>query len=90
MPPVAAVDELRTEELEPLERTDVPADDPEERTVPLAALPERTVPEEEEPLHVRIYDSRGREVREECMHQGVYLFHYQQGERSWTEKRLIR
>lgn len=47
-------------------------------------------PEEEEPLHVRIYDSRGREVREECMHQGVYLFHYQQGDRSWTEKRLIR
>lgn len=47
-------------------------------------------PEEEEPLHVRVYDSRGREVREECMHQGVYLFHYQQGDRSWTEKRLIR
>ena len=44
---------------------------------------------EEIPVRVRIYNSRGEEVTENQVTHGVYLYRYRQGERIWTEKRLI-
>ena len=43
----------------------------------------------EEPIHVRIYDSHGVPVQENQVSHGVYLYRYEQGDRKWTEKRLI-
>ena len=44
---------------------------------------------EETPVQVHIYNSRGEEVSEAQVTHGVYLYRYQQGDRIWTEKRLI-
>ena len=44
---------------------------------------------EEIPVQVRIYNSHGEEVQENQVTHGVYLYHYRQGDRIWTEKRLI-
>lgn len=43
----------------------------------------------EEPVRVRIYDSHGVSVQENQVSHGVYLYRYEQGDRKWTEKRLI-
>ena len=43
----------------------------------------------EEPIRVRIYDSHGVPVQENQVAHGVYLYRYEQGDRKWTEKRLI-
>jgi len=43
----------------------------------------------EEPVRVRIYDSHGVPVLENQVSHGVYLYRYEQGDRKWTEKRLI-
>ena len=43
----------------------------------------------EEPIRVRIYDSHGVPVQENQVSHGVYLYRYEQGDRKWTEKRLI-
>ena len=43
----------------------------------------------EEPVRVRIYDSHGVPVQENHVSHGVYLYRYEQGDRKWTEKRLI-
>ena len=44
---------------------------------------------ESHPVVVRIYNYQGIPVLENQMTHGVYLIHYQQGERVWTEKRMI-
>ena len=46
-------------------------------------------PQVEEPVRVRIYDSHGVPVQENQVSHGVYLYRYEQGDRKWTEKRLI-
>jgi len=43
----------------------------------------------EEPVRVRIYDSHGVPVQENQVSHGLYLYRYEQGDRKWTEKRLI-
>ena len=43
----------------------------------------------EEPIRVRIYDSHGVPVQENQVSHGVYLYRFEQGDRKWTEKRLI-
>ena len=45
--------------------------------------------EEPQPVQVRIYNSRGMLMREDQMTRGVYLYHYQQGDYIWTEKRVV-
>ena len=45
---------------------------------------------EENPVHVRIFDSRGEEVTEDQISHGIYLYRYEQGDAIWTEKRLIQ
>ena len=37
----------------------------------------------------RIYDTYGNSVPEERMMHGIYLIRYEQGPKSWTEKKLI-
>ena len=44
---------------------------------------------EEIPVRVRIYNSRGEEVPKSQVSHGFYLYRFEQGERIWTEKRLI-
>ena len=44
---------------------------------------------EEEPVRLRIFDSRGYEVSEQNLSHGIYLFRFEQGPNIWTEKRLI-
>ena len=46
-------------------------------------------PQVEEPIRVRIYDSHGVPVQEGQVSHGVYLYRYEQGDRKWTEKKLI-
>ena len=45
--------------------------------------------QEEQPVSVRIYNSRGMQVSEDQMKHGIFLLIYQQGKHVWTEKRLI-
>ena len=45
---------------------------------------------EENPAHVRIFDSRGEEVTEDQISHGIYLYRFEQGTSIWTEKRLIQ
>lgn len=42
-----------------------------------------------QPIQVYIYDSRGMSVRENQITHGIYLYRYEQGDRVWTEKKLI-
>ena len=44
---------------------------------------------EEQTVHVRVYNSSGLLVTETQLTRGIYLFRYEQGDRVWTEKRLI-
>ena len=44
---------------------------------------------EEDPVHVRIFDSRGEEVTEDQISHGIYLYRFEQGAAIWTEKRMI-
>ena len=44
---------------------------------------------EENPVHVRIFDSRGEEVTEDQISHGIYLYRFEQGDAIWTEKRMI-
>ena len=44
---------------------------------------------EENPVHVRIFDSRGEEVTEDQISHGIYLYRFEKGDAIWTEKRLI-
>lgn len=48
-----------------------------------------TAVQEEQPVHVFIYDSRGVPVRENQVTHGIYLYRYEQGDQVWTEKKLI-
>ena len=48
-----------------------------------------TALQEEQPVHVFIYDSRGVPVRENQVTHGIYLYRYEQGDKVWTEKKLI-
>ena len=48
-----------------------------------------TAVQEEQPVHVFIYDSRGVPVRESQVTHGIYLYRYEQGGQVWTEKKLI-
>ena len=41
------------------------------------------------PIQVRIYNSRGMEIREDQAVHGIYLFRYKQGDNVWTEKKWI-
>lgn len=41
------------------------------------------------PINVRIYNYQGSPVREDQVTRGIYLFHYEQGEKQWTEKKWI-
>ena len=43
----------------------------------------------EQPVSVRIYNSRGMQVSEDQMKHGIFLLIFQQGKHVWTEKRLI-
>lgn len=45
--------------------------------------------EASQPAEIRIYDSRGSMVREDQMRHGIYLYRYEQGGHTWTEKRMI-
>ena len=44
---------------------------------------------EQLPVHVSIYNSHGVPVQEEQVTHGVYLYRYEQGDKVWTEKKLI-
>lgn len=44
---------------------------------------------EPQPVHMQIYNSSGMPVNEERMTRGVYLIRYQQGDRVWTEKKVV-
>ena len=48
-----------------------------------------TTVQEEQPVHVFIYDSRGVPVRENQVTHGIYLYRYEQGDQVWTEKKFI-
>ena len=48
-----------------------------------------TALQEEQPVHVFIYDSRGVPVWENQVTHGIYLYRYEQGDKVWTEKKLI-
>ena len=48
-----------------------------------------TAVQEEQPVHVFIYDSRGLPVRENQVTHGIYLYRYEQGDQVWTEKKFI-
>ncbi len=48
-----------------------------------------TAVQEEQPVHVFIYDSRGVPVRESQVTHGIYLYRYEQGDQVWTEKKFI-
>ena len=48
-----------------------------------------TAVQEEQPVHVFIYDSRGVPVRENQVTHGIYLYRYEQGDQVWTEKKFI-
>ena len=41
------------------------------------------------PVTKRIYNSSGIQIREDRMTRGVYFILYQQGDKYWTEKRLV-
>ena len=41
------------------------------------------------PVHVHIYNSHGMPVREDQVSHGIYLYRYEQGDKVWTEKKLI-
>ena len=41
------------------------------------------------PIIKRVYNSQGIPVSEEQTGSGVYLIHYQQGDRVWTEKKVV-
>jgi hypothetical protein len=43
----------------------------------------------EEQLDVRIFNSQGMPVREDRVTHGIYLYRYEQGDKAWTEKKLI-
>ena len=45
--------------------------------------------QEELPVRVTIFNSWGMLVRESQISHGVYLYRYEQGEKKWTEKKLI-
>ena len=45
--------------------------------------------QEELPVRVTIFNSWGMLVRESQVSHGVYLYRYEQGEKKWTEKKLI-
>lgn len=42
-----------------------------------------------QPVTKRIFTLQGREVTEERMTRGIYLIRYEQGDKVWTEKKLI-
>ena len=44
---------------------------------------------EPQPVHMQIYNSSGMPVSEERMTRGVYLIRYQQGDKVWTEKKIV-
>jgi hypothetical protein len=44
---------------------------------------------EEIPVRIRIYNSRGEQVSESQVTHGIYLYRYERGEYSWTQKRMI-
>lgn len=48
-----------------------------------------TIVQEEQPIRKSIYDSRGLPVREDQVLHGIYLYRYEQGDKVWTEKKLI-
>ena len=54
-------------------------------TIDLSAPPAQAAP-----LHLRIYNSRGEEVNESQVSHGLYLYRYEQGQHTWTEKKIIR
>jgi hypothetical protein len=43
----------------------------------------------ETPVRIHIYNSRGERVSETQVTHGFYLYRYEQGEHSWTQKRMI-
>jgi hypothetical protein len=45
--------------------------------------------EQEQYITKRIFDSRGQEVSEEQVKNGIYLYRYEQGGKVWTEKKRI-
>lgn len=44
---------------------------------------------DEQPLRVQVYNSQGLGISEERAKHGIFLLRYEQGDRVWTEKRLI-
>ena len=44
---------------------------------------------EPQPVIMRIYNSNGMPVREDRLSRGVYIIHYQQGDRVWTTKKIV-
>ena len=42
-----------------------------------------------QPIRMFIYNAYGLPVREDEMTRGVYMIRYEQGDRIWTEKRIV-
>ena len=44
----------------------------------------------EQPIQVRIFNSHGMPVSENQITRGIYLYRYEQGDKQWTEKKLVQ
>ena len=44
----------------------------------------------EQPIQVRIFNSHGMPVSENQITRGIYLIRYEQGDKQWTEKKLVQ
>ena len=45
--------------------------------------------QDQQPLHLQVYNSQGVLIPEKRVTHGMYLFRYEQGEKVWTEKRMV-
>ena len=45
---------------------------------------------EPQPVIMHIYNSNGMPVTEQRLTPGIYIYHYQQGDRVWTQKKIIQ
>ena len=44
----------------------------------------------EQPIRIRIFNSHGMPVSENQITHGIYLYRYEQGDKQWTEKKLVQ
>jgi hypothetical protein len=45
---------------------------------------------EPQPVIMHIYNSNGMPVTEQRLTPGIYIYHYQQGDHVWTQKKIIQ